>query len=204
MSVPVETISPRHDLPAVCNRLLKRGIGCLPVVDDGKLVGIVSEHDVLETFVRLCRTPDLLEEFDPLVNDQMTRGLITVDSDAPAGEALEILRSNSIRHLPVLYDGWFVGIVSDRDLRLRAGAGRLEGVTVGSVMTTDLATLGLGDRLSLAARMMIELRLSAAPVTDSRRLVGIVTSADVVEWCGSLDWPETLDWLVQQRGAEGS
>jgi acetoin utilization protein AcuB len=54
-----------------------------------------------------------------LVQDWMTRNLVTLSSEANVAEALVLCRERRIRHIPILEEGRLVGIVSDRDLSLR-------------------------------------------------------------------------------------
>jgi CBS domain-containing protein len=200
MSLPVETLTPDEDLGSACARMLDRRIGALPLVGERGLSGMLTELDLLVAYARVCARPDVLAEFDPPVKDVMVRDLVTIDTDESAREAMRLLRSKEIRHLPAVHDGWFVGIVSDRDLRKCAGAGRLDDRAVRDVMSTDVATLSPGDPLSLAARLLAEERFGAAPVTDAKRLVGIVTTTDVLLWSSKLGWPESLDWLGSEAG----
>jgi arabinose-5-phosphate isomerase len=90
-----------------------KGFGCIGIADaSGALVGIVTDGDLRRHMRR-----DLL---DALVDQVMTKGPITVDSDRLASEALEILNSSKITALFVVDDKKPVGIVHLHDL-LRAG-----------------------------------------------------------------------------------
>src|SRR5688572_708628 len=55
MSVSVETVAPDEGVSEACRRLVDRRIGCLPVVDDGRLAGVLSESDFLRLYVRVQR-----------------------------------------------------------------------------------------------------------------------------------------------------
>ena len=99
----------------------------------------------------------------------------TVGPDAPVREAREALHRARIRHLPVVRDGLLVGIVSDRDLQHAA-----DGSPVARHMTRTVFVLSPETPLREAARVLRERRIGAMPVLEGRRLVGIVSTVDVV------------------------
>lgn len=122
-----------------------------------------------------------------LVEDSMTRGVVTVPPGATAGEALALCRERRIRHLPVV-DGALVGIVSDRDLRSAtpalgdpARSAALAGIRVGDVMTPDVTTARPDDPIDAAANAMRRRGINCLPVVEGRELVGILTSTDVAD-----------------------
>lgn len=113
--------------------LRDKGIRRLPVVDkEGKLVGIVTEKDLLYASPSRATTLDVWELHYLLsklkVKDIMTRNVITVSEDTPIEEAAKTMADRKIGGLPVMRDGKLVGIVTETDifrvlLRL-LGAGR--------------------------------------------------------------------------------
>lgn len=126
------------------------------------------------------------------VADRMTRGVVTVHSDALVRGAVELMRSRRIRHLPVVdRGGRLVGIVTDRDLRqvlfdpaVQARLGRatdaLRGLTVREVMTWGAVSVPPTTSIRDAARLMHERKVGALPVVDRDRLVGVLTERDVL------------------------
>jgi len=116
----------------------------------------------------------------------------TIQSDALARGAAEMMRTRRIRHLPVTDgDGRLVGIVTDRDLRqvifdpriqARAGglAKALGAVTVRDLMTWAVVTVRPDTRLRDAARLMRERKVGALPVVQGERVVGILSETDVL------------------------
>jgi acetoin utilization protein AcuB len=123
-----------------------------------------------------------------LVKDSMTREVVVLSPETTAGEALALCRERRIRHLPVLEAGGLVGIVSDRDLRSAAPglgdparAAALEKIRVSEVMTRDVATTRPETPIEEAANRMREKRIGCLPVMEDERLVGILTSSDVME-----------------------
>jgi acetoin utilization protein AcuB len=124
-----------------------------------------------------------------LVKDVMRSNVVTVTPRTTLAEALELTRARGIRHLPVLEAGALVGIVSDRDLKramppapghAASLAPQLAGTTVSSIMTRPVITTGPTVSVEEAGRVMVSEKISALPVTEGQRLVGIVTETDVV------------------------
>ncbi len=126
-----------------------------------------------------------------LVSGWMTERPMTIDPDAPAVEAYAIMASGGIRHLPVVSRDRLVGIVSDRDLYrfapLADGFGgtralrRLYDTPVRQVMTAGpCLTVDPLATLSEAADLLVRHKISSLPVLDDGRLLGIVTSHDLL------------------------
>jgi len=170
------------------------GVGSLVIVDGGKLVGIVTETDLVKAYLEVCRRKDIEFASDPPV-DKIMRGYPgTIDKDASLDTAIERCQSMGIRHLPVVRaGGWLIGMVSDRDLRRAVGAGRPGATPVDEIMSRQVYTVSPDMRLSEAAWSMVEHKVSSMPVVDDDCLVGIVTVTDVLDQClETLREPETF------------
>lgn len=105
-------IAPDAVISDVLNSLAFKDVGALVVSSDGsKVEGIISERDI----VRGLRTlgPDLLSK---RVRDLMTADVITCIPEDRAAGIMALMVSRHVRHLPIVKDGKFVGMVSIRDL----------------------------------------------------------------------------------------
>ena len=91
--------------------LAEKRIGCVPVVDDGAVVGIFSERDLV--YLVATGGPG---ELDQPVGDVMTAPAITIDDQTPVIHGLSLMTRRRIRHLPVVVNGALVGMVSIGDL----------------------------------------------------------------------------------------
>jgi acetoin utilization protein AcuB len=127
-----------------------------------------------------------------LVQDVMQRGVVVVSPETRLSEAMRLLQRRGIRHLPVLDQGKLVGIISDRDLKgamLSAVMNRnhaeiwaaLDRLTAADVMMRAVVTIAPMFPVEEAARLMVTKKISALPVTEDGRLIGIVTETDVLE-----------------------
>jgi acetoin utilization protein AcuB len=149
-----------------------------------------------------------------LVQDVMQTKVFTVTPDTTLPEALRLTGQRGIRHLPVLDDDRLVGIVSDRDLK-RAMASTatsleahelrylLDRLRIGEIMTQAVVTVGPMLPIEAAARLMIQDKIGALPVTDTGQLVGLVTETDVlrlfVRTMGVSEPSSRLDVVVGNR-----
>ncbi|WCL53537.1 CBS domain-containing protein [Gimibacter soli] len=89
----------------------ERRIGAVPVMDKGRLVGIVSERDVVRGLA--IRGAAVL---DDAVDTLMTRSVATCTGEATLNELMEMMTERRIRHVPVVEDGKLIGIVSVGDV----------------------------------------------------------------------------------------
>lgn len=188
MTAVVETAEWDDSLLSCCRRLDQSRVGGLPILHGGRLAGVLSETDLLHVHARLCAQLGHDDRIDPRIATCMTRAVVVVDPETRVADAVERLRSAAVRHLPVLHQGWFVGIVSDHDLYPFLGGGEELRRRVGELMTRDRLILAEPDeRLSDATTAMLRGHIHCVPVVVDGRLLGIVTSADVLGVLGRLD-----------------
>jgi CBS domain-containing protein len=107
----VETIAAEARLVDAVDRLGEKRIGALPVIDQGRIAGIISERDVI--YCLRSHGPGAL---DWPVSQAMSSPAITVDPATPILAALALITEKRIRHLPVVGGGELLGIVSIGDL----------------------------------------------------------------------------------------
>ena len=120
MSKPVISISPDMPISEALNLMKKEKIRRAPVVKDGKLVGIVSDKDLLNASPSPVTTLSIWEMNYLLskvtVSEVMTSNVLTVTEDTPIEQAARIMADNKIGGLPVMKDGHVVGIITETDL----------------------------------------------------------------------------------------
>jgi acetoin utilization protein AcuB len=122
----------------------------------------------------------------------MHKHLVTVPPDTTLRKAKEIIQEKRINHLLVVNkDGDLVGIVSDRDVKQSWASPAtalsvhelnylLNQLTVEAIMVKKIITISPGTTIERAAYIMQENRINALPVIESDKLVGIITSTDVM------------------------
>ena len=107
----VESIAGSLSVREAVALLAEKRIGAMPVIENGQVVGIFSERDVIYGLAR--DGAGLLEKS---VGEVMVSPAITVERDSPVMTALSLMTRRRIRHLPVIADGVPVGFVSIGDL----------------------------------------------------------------------------------------
>ncbi|MBW0117760.1 CBS domain-containing protein [Pseudonocardia abyssalis] len=107
----VVTVLPTATVAELLGLLAERNVGALPVVEDDRLVGIVSERDVVR---RLHAGGAAVLE--ARVTDIMTTSVTTCSPDDDAASLAGVMTTGRFRHLPVVVDGALAGIVSIGDL----------------------------------------------------------------------------------------
>lgn len=112
MARDLVTATASESVVTVAERMARNRVGAVLVVDDqGNLIGLVSERDLL--------TRVIAEHYDPEttgIGDIKTEHPVTVDVNQSLKEALAIFRQRRFRHLPVTENGKPVGILSTSDL----------------------------------------------------------------------------------------
>lgn len=106
----VHGISPADTLERVVEKLVGHNCGALVVFEDERMIGIISERDVL----RACA--ELKQPLDARVRDRMTADLITASPDDDVEHVMGLLTQHRIRHLPVLDAEQLVGVISIGDI----------------------------------------------------------------------------------------
>ncbi|MDX1377159.1 MAG: CBS domain-containing protein [Burkholderiales bacterium] len=116
------------------------------------------------------------------LKQMMTKGAKTIGADAVLVEAARQMRESDVGALPVVQDGSLCGIVTDRDITIRATAsGRDPNKTaVKDVMTREVFTCPAGSDVGEAVRLMEEKQVRRIVVTDTNNHpVGVVSLGDI-------------------------
>ena len=107
----VATISPEETVLAAISLMANKGIGAVVVMEEQKVVGIISERDYTRKIALLERRSD-----DTSVAEIMTPKVITVQGSFTVEQCLELMTDKHLRHLPVIEQGQLKGLVSIGDL----------------------------------------------------------------------------------------
>ncbi len=123
MSRAVLKVRPEDTLEQGAQAMIERRTGSAVVIKAGRLVGIVTERDVLRA-VANGRVP-----WSTKISEVMTHDPHSVEPDTTTNDAIELMLKGGFRHLPICVDGCLVGLVSLREL-LKAEALPLAGSTI--------------------------------------------------------------------------
>jgi CBS domain-containing protein len=88
-------------------------IGSLPITDDGKLVGMITDRDIATMVVAEAADPETTS-----VGDVSSHDPVSVEPDKDIEEALQLMARHQVRRLPVVENGRLVGIVAQADIAL--------------------------------------------------------------------------------------
>lgn len=103
-------ISPDRSMLEALRVMAETEVGAVMVVEDGSLVGVVSERDYVRRVAREGLTPDAQ------VKDVMTGDVVAVTPDYTADQCMALMMQKHVRHLPVLAGSKLVGVISMRDV----------------------------------------------------------------------------------------
>jgi CBS domain-containing protein len=113
MNSDVKTIEPEESVLDAAGKMVEFSIGCLVIVKQAKLVGIITDSDILEKVVAEDKKPSAV-----LVSQVMTRELVMIDDDKDISEAAELMEKTHIKKLPVISGKNLVGILTVADLAM--------------------------------------------------------------------------------------
>lgn len=105
------TISPGASVLDALKQMAEKNVGALLVVENDKLVGIVSERDYARKVILLGKSSQ-----DTLVKQVMTEGPICVQPDNTVEECMALMTDKRVRHLPVVENEKLLGVLSIGDL----------------------------------------------------------------------------------------
>ncbi|HEX59856.1 MAG TPA: CBS domain-containing protein [Methanomicrobia archaeon] len=195
-------ISPETSIYEAARLMFEAEVKHLPVFEDGKLIGIVTDEALLLAAVNteFSSTP---------VKELMSSDVISVSEDDTLAAVLNTFREHGISRAPVVKDGKLVGIVTMHDCimtivpkkRLTRGAisekkPRL-GIPVKNVMTESVITISEDDNVKKAVEMMVNNGISGLVVTKDGEIRGVVTKADILEAISKLGAKERADFFLE-------
>jgi CBS domain-containing protein len=134
MTPGVESTSSAEALLDAARTMREGDFGSMPVVDDGRLIGILTDRDIVVRAVA--------EGLDPAaarVGEVASRDPVTVAPDEALDEAMELMARHKVRRLPVVEDGRLVGVVSQADIALGAKEARTGAVVEQISQPTSVA-----------------------------------------------------------------
>lgn len=136
----------------------------------------------------------------PKVREVMTNNPRCVTPETPVSEAAELMASEDVGSLPILEGDKVTGVVTDRDIVIRAVAKRKDpqGMPVREVASRNLVTVRPDEDLSEALKLMASNQVRRLPVVDEEdRLVGVVAQADVAREGKEKDVGQMLEGISE-------
>jgi CBS domain-containing protein len=150
----------------------------------------MSEKDFSENARRRC-------------SEIMTRSVKTASREMTLREVARLMREGDMGAMPIVEDGKLIGIVTDRDIVVRAIAeGRDASTRIGDVMTTEIFSVKPDDFAFEAIRLMGDKQIRRVPViNEAGELAGIIAMADIaLEMEDEREIAETLEEISSGAG----
>lgn len=113
MTTSLITCESDDSLAVAARKMQENDIGCCPVVERDKLVGLITDRDITVRAISKGMDPN-----STMVADVMTRKVIMGEPDMSAEDAAELMGEHQIRRLPIVESGRLVGMVSLADLAI--------------------------------------------------------------------------------------
>jgi CBS domain-containing protein len=185
MSNDVITTEVETDLGTAAN-MLENHIGGMPVMEGGKMVGIVSKSDFIDT----CRGKAYENQ---IVENSMSTELITVVPSDRIVHARRLIIDAKVGRLPVMENDEIVGIITAKDIAKsmisfrklvpdKHKAARIRNLLVEDIMTQGVKNISAQSNITEAAELLLEHGCSGFPVVDeNNQTVGLITKTDLLD-----------------------
>jgi len=187
----VLTVPQTMQLHDVAKLMLEKGIGSVPVMDEDKMIGIVSKADFTTLAVGTA--------FDKItVNELMTRDLTTVSPTERLVHARRLMIDAKVGRLPVVEDDELIGMVTSKDL-MRAyidfkkntpekhQKSQIKEIFVDSIMSSNPTYTSQDASITEVAKIMIETGYNGLPVVGEGKVIGIITQTDILRLIEKLE-----------------
>jgi CBS domain-containing protein len=102
-----------HTVLETVRTMVEHNIGAVPILHNGKLVGIFSERDLMRRVVAEVRDPRSTSLAEVMTDDPLS-----INMNESLENCMALMRRHGFRHLPVCHDGQLIGVVSLRDILL--------------------------------------------------------------------------------------
>ncbi|MBE6505483.1 MAG: CBS domain-containing protein [Methanobrevibacter sp.] len=178
-------------LAEVANIMLENGIGSVPVMEDDKMVGIVSKAD----FITLA----IDGEYEKICTKEiMTKDVISVSPSERLVHARRVSIDNKVGRLPVMDDEELVGMITSKDL-MRAfidfrknvpekyQKSQIKEVLIEYIMSTNPRVVSKDTPISEVSKIMMETGFNGLPVVENDKVIGIITQTDILRLISKLE-----------------
>jgi acetoin utilization protein AcuB len=136
------------------------------------------------------------------VKSWMSGDVHTITPDLPISEAVRIMTSRSIRHLPVVDQGEMIGLVTESNIRQYLSQ-PVDDVIIEDIMIVNPITIDINASIDSAAKLIHAYKIGCLPVLEKRKLAGIITTIDIlaafIELMGILEESSRIDVVVNEN-----
>ena len=138
------------------------------------------------------------------IHDLMIPDPITTTENASISDAIELMKINSIRHLPVVSKGnRLIGFVTLADLKQGLLPSLLSDISLSDLMIKNPIVIDPDSDIEAAARLIYKHKIGGIPVVKNKKLVGIITETDIlrafIDMMGLLTTSSRIDLIIDDR-----
>ena len=173
-----------EDIVSAAKKIIKSGIRQLPVINNRKLVGMVSSRDILDSFIKHVPPP---REGSVHIRDIMSGDVVCCEQDDELSKVWDKMYESGFSGLPVIKENRVIGIITRMDIfkhgsvRLSKESGRSKTIPVKKAMQTPVIMTTPDASVRDAAEMIVKSEIVRMPVVDEdEKLVGIVDIEDML------------------------
>ncbi len=130
MSTNVEAASSMDSLQTVASKMNSKNVGSVPVVDNGQVVGMVTDRDIT--------TRGVSEGQKENVSQVMSQSVVSISPDASVEDAAALMSQHQVRRLPVVENGQLVGMLAIGDLAVREKSDESAGSALSQISENHL------------------------------------------------------------------
>jgi CBS domain-containing protein len=120
MTPNVRSAATTDSLADAAQTMKQEDVGSLPVVEDDRLIGILTDRDIVLRAVAERVDPQSINVGDVASRDLVSHDLVTVEPEQDLDDALALMALHRVRRLPVVEDGRLVGMLAQADVAVEA------------------------------------------------------------------------------------
>jgi CBS domain-containing protein len=191
----VVTMAPTTPIYDAIKMMAKEGFRRIPIANPAtkSLDGIVTATDIIDylgggrkfEIIRQKYDGNIFKAINEPIKLIMTQKVVSVQTSAKISEAIALMTKGNLGGLPVVDDGNHVkAIITERDIA-NLFADRISGVTVAQLMSEKLVTALPSTTIFEAERSMVTRGFRRLPIVSDGKVVGIITTMDVIRFFGS-------------------
>ena len=189
MNFPPPVLSPDQEVEEAAQMMFKTGLRAMPVIDNNRLVGVVSMHDVVQMASKS-------NDFKKTTAESVMSNPEIITEDVDIGAARKMMREKNISRIPIVDKNQKIkGVVTIFDViravkpRERINFYSMEGekettmgIAVSTIMNDTPTEIGRSTPLSDIAKALIKYETDGVIVTENQTPVGVVTEKDLLEF----------------------
>jgi CBS domain-containing protein len=191
MTKNVISIGPDEHLSKALSKMQKYRINQLPVMSNGALYGMLELKKIVSRDLDITTTKA----------SSLATSVPRIDANASVESAVELLLSSGLHAIPVTEAGSVVGIVSETDL-MSVAKQFVKGLNqYAREIVTPAEYVTKNDNYGKLRRLMFEKNISRVPIVDDNRILGVVSTMEMIKILKGKERMDARGGLLQEQGA---